>query len=120
MLGDSLQAASLRERLIDRGHIDPEVVTSESDLIQERPLAFDLGEFPTREAAQARAAELERQAVPAYTVPVPFSDGTERWKLYGGAFADSADAAPMRTMLAAKRLPTDLVRRTGRPPAAPK
>jgi hypothetical protein len=113
-LSDTTQAAVLSARLVDLGYLDPE--DAPGALIQSRPLAFDLGDFPTREAAQARAAELQRRAVPAYALAVPLSDGTHRWKLYVGAFADSAQAISMRRMLASSRTSARLVERVGWPP----
>jgi SPOR domain len=120
MLQDTAQAAELRARLLSGGQVDSAAVGGPSALIQERPLAFDLGDFATREAAQARADSLAARAIPAYAVPVPLSDGREAWKLYGGAFADSAGAAPMRTMLQSAGLPARLVPRSGRAPATSK
>ncbi|HEX6750597.1 MAG TPA: hypothetical protein VF092_25125 [Longimicrobium sp.] len=120
MLGDTAEAAALRKELIDRGLVDPESVGGAGDLIQPRPMTFELGQYPTRAAAEVRARELGAGAIDVYPVPVPQTDGSERWALYAGAFADSAQAAPMQKTLASARLPTRLVRRVGRPPAAPK
>jgi hypothetical protein len=53
-------------------------------------------------------------------VAVPFDDGSERFKVYGGAFADSAGAAPMLKMVQQAGLPARLVARTGRAPAPQK
>jgi hypothetical protein len=120
MAGDTVEAARLRERLVDRSWVDPEDAGGRSALVQPRPLAFDLGDVPSRETAGARADSLAAREVSAYPAAVPLSDGTERWKLYGGAFADSASAAPMQRQLQSAGLPARLVSRTGRPPAAPK
>ena len=120
MLEDTVQAAALRTELVERKLANPEDVGSPAALIQARPYAFDLGEYPTRQAADRRAAELQRGAIDAYAVPVPQSDGTERYRLYSGAFPDSARALPMQKTLQASSLPTRLVRRVGRAPATPK
>ena len=120
VLSDSAEAAELRGRLLDRGLIDPEDVGTEAALIMVRPWTLDLGEFPTQEGAETRVDSLATRAIPAYAVPVPFSDGTERWKVYGGAFEDSAAARPMMMLLQQAQVPSRLIRRTGRPPAAPK
>jgi hypothetical protein len=115
---DTLTAVRLRERLVEAGAIRAEDASGGWGLIQHTPFAFDLGEFPTREAAQARADVLLQQNVSAYPVRVPYSDRSERWRLYGGAFADSANAETMRGMLAEAGLPTRLVPRTGGRPEA--
>mgnify|MGYP006140390659 FL=1 len=51
---------------------------------------------------------------------VPYTDGTERWKVYGGAYRDSASAAPMQKILTGASIQPRLVERSGRPPASPK
>ncbi len=120
MLNDTVQAAALRAELVKRRLADPDDVGGPGALIQARPYAFDLGEYPTRDAAEARADELARGAIDAYAAAVPQSDGSERYRLYAGAFADSARAAAMQKTLQASSLPTTLVRRVGRAPATPK
>ncbi|HEX8671014.1 MAG TPA: SPOR domain-containing protein [Longimicrobium sp.] len=121
-LADSADAVALRERLMRSGDVDAEDVGTSDDLILVRPYALELGELPTQAAAQARADSLNGRAIPAYAVAVPFSDGTERYKVYGGAFEDSAGAAPMLRMVQQARptLPARLVARTGRAPAPQK
>jgi hypothetical protein len=119
-MADSAEATALRERLIAAGVVNPDDAGTEDALILVRPLALELGELPSREAAQARADSLTARAVPAYAVAVPFSDGTERYRVYGGAFADSAGAAPMMKMAQQAGLPARIVPRTGRAPATPK
>ena len=119
-LADSAAAVALRGRLVQDGVVTADDVGTEDDLILVRPLTVELGELPTRQAAQARTDSLARRAIPAYAMAVPFSDGTERYKVYGGAFADSASAAPMMKMVQQARLPARLVARTGRAPAPQK
>jgi hypothetical protein len=120
MLGDSAEAVALRTRLLDEKKVDPEDVGGVDALIRERRLAFDLGEYGTREEAEARADSLSARNIPAYAVPVPLTDGGERWKLYGGAFPDSARAGHMKKLLESAGLPARLVVRTGRPPSTSK
>jgi hypothetical protein len=120
MLDDTVQAAALRTDLVDKRLANPEDVGSPAALIQARPWAFDLGEYPTRRAAEQRAGELMRGAVDGYVVPVPQRDGSERYRLYAGAFADSTRALPLRKTLETARLPVRLVRRVGRAPATQK
>jgi hypothetical protein len=120
MLDDTVQAAALRTELIQKKLADTEGGGGPAQLIQLRPYAFDLGEYPTRQAADQRAAELQRAAIDAYAVPVPQSDGSERFRLYSGAFADSTRALAMQKTLQASSLQPRLVRRVGRAPATSK
>lgn len=121
MVSDTTEAAELRRRLVEAGVITRDQVDDEGwALIQSRPLAFSMGEFPSDSAARAVADSLTTSGLPAYTVAVPYSDGGERWRVYGGAFRDSTTAEPMRRLLQDNRVRAPLVDRTGRAPAAPK
>jgi len=120
VMADSADARALRARLMQAGVVSAEDVGTEDALILVRPVTLELGEMPTQDAAQARADSLARRAIPAYVVAVPFSDGSERYKVYGGAFEDSAGAGPMMKMVQQAGLPARLVPRTGRAPAAQK
>jgi hypothetical protein len=120
MVADTAQAAALRQELVRQKLVDPESVGGSGDLIQERPLAFSLGDFATRAEAEAKAQSLRAGAVDAYPVPVPQTDGSERWTLYAGAFEDSIQAQPMKKTLDAARIPAHLVPRVGRAPATSK
>jgi hypothetical protein len=118
MLADTAQAAAVRERLIAAGSADTAGVIGPSQLIQPRPWAYDLGTFDTDSAATVHADTLQQQNVPTYVVPIPFADGRERFRVYGGAFRDSLTAQPMRRMLDVAHAGGSLVRRTGRAPTA--
>ncbi|HEX2210750.1 MAG TPA: hypothetical protein VHG93_23915, partial [Longimicrobium sp.] len=120
MAGDTATVTALRERLLAEDVIDEEAAGGRYALIDHRPLAFELGEYPTAELARARADSLARRAIPAYVAPVPYSDGSERWKVYGGAYRDSASAAAMEKQFSGTSTPPRLVERSGRPPASPK
>ncbi|MDB4948039.1 MAG: Sporulation related protein [Gemmatimonadetes bacterium] len=117
---DTTQAVAVRNRLVDAGEADTAGVLGPSALIQPRPWAFDLGTFDSDSAATVRVDSLAAQSIPGYVVPVPFSDGADRWRVYGGAFADSMAAVPMLRMLSLARINAPFVRRTGRAPAAPR
>jgi hypothetical protein len=120
MLDDTAQAAALRKRLVD-GHVaSPDAAGGRSAIVQARPWAYDVGDFPSREAAQTQASALAARAIDTYAVPVPRTDGSESWTLYAGAYPDSARAEPMKKMLEAAGLPARLVRRVGRAPATSK
>lgn len=120
MAGDTAAVTALRERLLAEDVIDEEAAGGRYALIDHRPLAYELGEYPTAAQARARADSLTRRAIPAYVAAVPYTDGSERWKVYGGAYRDSASAAPMAKILTGASIPPRLVERSGRPPATPK
>lgn len=113
-LPDTVAANQLRERLVTAGLVDPEDALGSWSLIQFRPLAFEVGEFPTRLAADAAADSLRAGEVFAYPVPVPYSNGTERWRLYAGAYPDSVSAGTLREALARAGVTARLVPRVGR------
>ncbi|HEY0019424.1 MAG TPA: hypothetical protein VGC13_24195 [Longimicrobium sp.] len=120
MAADTTAVTALRERLLAEKVIEEEAAGGRYALIDHRPLAHELGEYPTAEAARARADSLTSRAIPAYVAPVPYTDGTERWKVYGGAYRDTASAAAMTELLKGASIPPRLVERSGRPPASPK
>ena len=120
MAGDTAAVTALRERLLAEDVIDEEAAGGRYALIDHRPLAYELGEYPTAAQARARADSLTGRAIPAYVAAVPYTDGTERWKVYGGAYRDSASAAPMQKILTGASIQPRLVERSGRPPASPK
>ena len=110
---DTLGATRLRDTLVESGVIDPEDAAGAWSLIQFTPLAFDLGEYPTLEEAISRADSLLVRQIPTYRVTIPYSDGSERWKLYAGAYRDSIGAASMRARLNAVGIEARLIARTG-------
>ncbi|MQA90044.1 MAG: hypothetical protein GEU90_07405 [Gemmatimonas sp.] len=110
---DTTAAGELRDWLVESGSVDADDSVGEWSLLQFTPLAFDLGEFPTAEAMVARADSLLAQRIPTYAVKVPYTDGTARWQLYGGAYGDNTAASAMRDLLARAGLPIRLTSRTG-------
>jgi hypothetical protein len=120
MAGDTSAVTALRERLITDKVIDAGLADDRWALIQPRPLAYEVGEYRNADQARARADSLNGRSIPAYVAPVPFSDGSERWKVYAGAYKDTASSEPMRTLLTGASIQPKLVERTGRPPASPK
>lgn len=110
-LADSSEAAARRDELVAAGH-----KTSSSDWdIRMAPLAFELGTFDEPGGADARAAELAAHDVPAYVLPVPYSNGRTRYHVYCGAYAGPAEADIMRQLLAEAGIDATLVQRIGRP-----
>jgi hypothetical protein len=112
-LPDSAAARELKERLVKAKLISAEDAADAGALIQPTPYAFDLGERATDSASTAAADSLAVRHVPAYDMAVPFSDGSRRWQLYGGAYADSATAEGMRKLLTAAGVTPKLVPRVG-------
>ncbi|MEX0912005.1 MAG: hypothetical protein WD737_04570 [Gemmatimonadota bacterium] len=112
---DTLSAVQLRDELVDRGAIEIEDASDSWSLLQFTPLAFDMGEYTMREAALSRADSLLVSEIPTYVATTPYSDGSSRWQVYGGAFRDSASAASMREMLESNGLDARLTARTGLP-----
>jgi hypothetical protein len=84
-LPDSTAARQLKERLVKAKLISAEDAADAGALIQPTPYAFDLGERATDSAATAAADSLAVRHVPAYDLAVPYSDGSRRWQLFGGA-----------------------------------
>ena len=112
-LPDTATARQLKERLVSDGVVNEEDAAGSWTLVQHNRLAFQLGEYPNAEAAQAAADSLLTRNIPAYPVPVPYSDSTRRWQLYAGAYRDSSSASALRTLLASAGLEAALVERSG-------
>src|SRR5690606_9849731 len=116
---DSTAATLLRDSLVGSNQIDAGDAAGTWSLLQFTPLAFDLGDYPTEWAARERSDSLMVQQIPSYVVAMPYSDGSWRWRVYGGAYRDSVSASGMRSMLEAAGLPTRLTARTGVPATLP-
>lgn len=113
--GDSAAAVDLRERLVEVGAIDRDDIAGSLTLIQYTPLAFHLGDFSTGQEASARADSLVERGIPSYAVLLPYADGSVSWRLYAGAYADSAQAEEMQELLDAAGVDASLVERIGQP-----
>jgi hypothetical protein len=118
ILTDTASAIELRSRLVDAREISPADARTDGprnwSLIQARPLAFEIGEFASIAEAAARADSLAERGIPSYPAVLPYSDGSERWRLYGGAFADTSHSEEMRRMLDDADVPARLVIRLSR------
>lgn len=111
LAADTAAANALMRRLVERGH------KSEVDAWAIRPTAwtFQVGEFETAEAAEARADSLLDLGVPTYSVEVPYSSGPSRFRLYAGAYEGPVQGAVMAELLEKAGVEAQLVRRMGRP-----
>jgi hypothetical protein len=116
-LRDSAAGAALRQRLVDAGVIAAEDARDDAfgswSLIQARPLTYQLGEFATRDEAATHSDSLSARGIPSYAVALRYSDGAPRWRVYGGAYADSIQAAEFGRLLREAELPVRLVPRLG-------
>jgi hypothetical protein len=109
-LADSVTAAAALDTLVAHR----EKTGSNVYDIRSTPLTFLLGEFATREEAEARSAELAPLGIPSYVVELPYSAGPPRYRLYSGAYSGPAEADVMRQLLQSTGLADSLVLRTGR------
>jgi septal ring-binding cell division protein DamX len=107
-LGSRAEAQSLMDALVETG------VKSEAGAWHLRPstLAFDLGVYPDRSAADRRVTDLEGRGVPAYALSAAGEDGTV-WRVYGGAYVDERESVPMSELLTEAGEPADLIQRRG-------
>ena len=112
-LADTTAARELRDSLVAEGVVNQQDAAGGLALIQNTPLAFRLSEYPSQDAATAAADSLQARNIPAYALPMPYSDGSYRWQLYAGAYRDTTSSAPMRALLTSAGLTPALVPRSG-------
>jgi hypothetical protein len=113
MTADTAEAVRLRQRLVASGSLDESDALGSWPLIHATLLTFLLREEVDRELAVARADSLSERGIPAYTVRLPFSDGSSRWRVYGGAFVDTLRSEGMRQLMRDSGVPGQLVVRLG-------
>ena len=106
---DTVAAAAVMQRLLEK-KIKPG--RSGGD-VRRTPLAFLLGEYDGESAARTRAGEAGQLGIPAYVIPVVGADGSNRHRVYAGAYAGLAEANVMRQLLQSAGLPDSLVARVG-------
>lgn len=97
--GDSADAEALREELEHRIPGDPS-----SWIVRPTPMAFTLGETQDLTSARRRAEVLEGLDVPAYVMVLSDPDGSARFRVYAGAFADEAEARSLADLLTQRGL----------------
>jgi hypothetical protein len=96
---DSMSAEALADRLALET-----AVSSASWVVRTTPLAFELGELLDEEATARRVEVLRGLGVPAYSLAIDFSDGTTRYRVYAGAYADEEEASYLQSHLIAQGL----------------
>jgi hypothetical protein len=73
--------------------------------------------MPHQEAALRRSGVLQGLGVPSYVLAVTYSDGSVRFRVYAGAYADEAEATYLSGLLQERGLSSaTLSERTGRLP----
>ena len=109
---DSAGALELASRVAATSGADP------SRWVARRtPRAFQLGETPELDAAQRRSDVLDGLGIPAYILAVDYDDGTVRYRVYAGAYADESEASYLSGLLQERGLSTaTLSDRIGRLP----
>lgn len=115
LTADTMRANELRDALMDSGAIEVSDAGGSWSFLHSAPLAFDLGDFASKEEALAYASSLADLEIPAYATAIPHADGSSGWRLYAGAYRDAASAEWMRRALEEVGVPGALVSRTGAP-----
>jgi len=109
---DSASALALGARVAEAAGLAPDAW-----MARWTPRAFRLGEMPDHEAALRRSEVLQGLGVPSYVLAVTYSDGSVRFRVYAGAFADEAEATYLSGLLQERGLSSaTLSERTGRLP----
>jgi len=109
---DSAAAMSLGARVAEAAGLG-----ADGWMPRRTPRAFHLGEMPEQEAALRRSQVLQGLGVPSYVLAVTYSDGSVRFRVYAGAYADDAEATYLSGLLQERGLSgATLSDRTGRLP----
>lgn len=109
-VADSAGASALLQRLVDAGHKRD----AQQSAVRNTPLAYNLGDFETAAAAEARGAGLRDAGVPTYVIEVPRTSGPPQYRLYAGAYEERDQAEVMAQFLRDAGVDAPLVRRIGR------
>lgn len=92
---DALEANALKDPVaVVMDRLDPD-----DWLVRDAPYAFYFGEYDTVVNAEGRIEALAGASIPAYGLEVAYPDGTTGVRVYGGAFTDEFEAAPMGRMV---------------------
>lgn len=98
-VADSAAALALAGEIALASGLDPS-----GWLPRSTPKAYQLGEMADLDAARRRALVLADLEVPAYVLAVAYSDGSVRYRVYAGAFADEAEASLLSGLLVERGL----------------
>lgn len=110
---DSAEAAALRSTLGRPQGLAP----VDEWVVRDARLAFQLGETGDRASAERRAEVLEGLGISTHLLAVSMSDGSTRYRVYAGAFADAGEAAGLKSLLVERGLANPpLIERIGRRP----
>src|SRR6185369_7011423 len=109
-VADSASAGALLLRLLEKGH----KTGAQPGEVRRANLAFLLGDYETRAAADAQEQAAEVVGIPAYVIEVPQAAGDSHFRVYAGAFASVAEAGVMKQMLQSVDLKDTLVQRVGK------
>lgn len=110
-VADPVTGTALLQRLVDAGH----KTAFDSWAVRPTEYAFLLGDFESREEADARVAALDEQDIPAYVVTIRYEPGPPGYRVYGGAFETAVEAEVMGELLENAGVEASLVPRTGEP-----
>jgi hypothetical protein len=91
---DPQELLALRDRMAARGSRG-----ASNWLVREAGLAYLIDEPARLSDAEARVALLAEQGIPAHVLRHPSAQGPDRFRVYAGAFADSAEAAYLGRVL---------------------
>jgi hypothetical protein len=109
---DSLAASALGARVAEAAGL-----AGDAWVPRWTPRAFQLGEMADQGAALRRSEVLQGLGVPSYVLAVTYSDGSVRFRVYAGAYADESEAAYLSGLLQERGLSgATLSERTGRLP----
>jgi cell division septation protein DedD len=102
------EARTLMDALVASG------VKGEAGAWHLRPatLAFDLGVYSDRAAADRRIEELTASAIPAYALTATGEVG-QVWRVYGGAYVNDNESVPMAQLLFEAGESVELITRRG-------
>ena len=113
-VADSSAAAALVGRVagaLGTGAVSPQAIAT--------PRAFQLGEMLDLDAARRRVEVLDGLEIPAYVLAVDYDDGSVRYRVYAGAYAEESEGVGLARLLQERGLSAAaLSERIGRVPAA--
>jgi cell division septation protein DedD len=74
-------------------------LSADTWVIRSTPLAFTIVETSDWKAAASRVEDLLEMGLPAYALAVDYSDGSLRYRVYVGSFANRAEASLLSALL---------------------